>query len=188
MADKPAVVSLVLVSNHKDTSMKPLSRAPLILFIIALLNPCVQAEESKKEKDKSQGGKIKISPMSLVGKWQLDVKAMLKALENDKINEQQVALLKPILKQMTMTMEFKADGTALIAINAFGNENKQTGKWKLTNVKGNQGKLAVTDGKGKTEEMSVKLIDKDSLEFSPPNSPPPLKTFRLTRVKEKKTE
>ena len=96
--------------------MKILSRVPLILFVFALLIPCAQAQEPKKEKDQSQGGKIKISPMSLAGKWQLDIKAMLKALENDKINEQQVALLKPFMEQMKMTMEFKADGTALIAI------------------------------------------------------------------------
>ena len=142
--------------------MKILSHAPLILFVFALLIPCAQAEEQKKEKDESQGGKIKISPMSLAGKWQLDVKAMLKALENDKINEQQVALLKPFLEQMKMTMEFKADGTMVIEVNALGQGNKQTGKWKLTKAEGSQGKLAFTDGKGKTEEMSVKLIDKDS--------------------------
>ncbi|MCH7724896.1 MAG: hypothetical protein IH991_00235 [Planctomycetes bacterium] len=168
--------------------MKPLSHAPLILFVFALLIPCTQAKEPKKEKKESQGGKVKISPMSLAGKWQLDIKAMLKALKDDEPNEQKLALFKLVLEQMKMTIEFKADGTMVIEVNALGQGEKQMGKWKLTKAGGSQGKLAFTNGKGKTEEMSVKLIDQDSLEFSPPNAPPPLNNFRLTRVKEKKKE
>lgn len=71
------------------------------------------------------------SESDLIGKWELDPKVMEKALKDEGLEGEGLEMALMMLSSMSMTFEFKEDGTLLVSASAFGESESEFGEWKL---------------------------------------------------------
>ena len=68
------------------------------------------------------------SESDLIGKWESDRNITKQALKDEGLEGE---LTKHILSTVSMTFEFKEDGTLLVSASAFGGSESESGEWKL---------------------------------------------------------
>ena len=71
------------------------------------------------------------SESDLIGKWELDPKVMEKALKDEGLEGEGLDMALTLLSSMSMTFEFKEDGTLLVSASAFGGSESESSEWKL---------------------------------------------------------
>lgn len=90
---------------------------------------------------------------SAAGVYELDKDALQKAMAADMPAGTPAEMVKGMLDSMKMSIELKADGTAVATVNMMGKDDGGTGTWKLTGdtismtMKGKDGKEDTKDGK-----------------------------------------
>ena len=68
---------------------------------------------------------------NIVGKWELDSKVLEKALKDEGLEGEGLDMALTLLSSMSMTFEFKKDGTFLVSMSAFGESQSESGEWKV---------------------------------------------------------
>lgn len=84
--------------------------AVLLLVVMAL---CLTACGEKKEEAKP----TEAPKPTIVGKWQMDIKSVLKM---SGISEAEYEQMKPLIGDMSATMEFTEDGKVYLVVTAMG--------------------------------------------------------------------
>ena len=94
-----------------------------LFFIIGgTMIGCGGSEKEVEEKKKKP---------NIVGKWELDPKVLEKALKDEGLEGEGLDMALTLLSSMSMTFEFKEDGTLLVSASAFGGSESESGEWKL---------------------------------------------------------
>lgn len=109
----------------------------------------------------------------LVGKWEMDVEAAIKKAEDKaKTENDQMGLqmVKALMKDMKMQMEFTADGKAKMTVSAMGNEQTDEGNYEIKSSDGDTIVVSITGTKKPAGEMKITFINKDTVEISDPAS------------------
>lgn len=130
------------------------------------------------------------SKSDILGKWNLDTEALIKLMEKqfggDAIPDAQSELIKGMMKNFKMTIEFKADGTMVANMSMGpGQQEQKEGTWSVVSAKGKVLTLA-TKADDKSEQVKITIFDKDSIGVHPPKDQSgPVEYIPLKRAKEK---
>ena len=71
------------------------------------------------------------SESDLIGKWELDLNITKQAMKDEGLEGEELKMALMMLSSMSMTFEFKEDGTLLVSASAFGGSESESGEWKL---------------------------------------------------------
>lgn len=158
----------------------------LVMGLALTLSACGGKEEKKDsgetKKDGGSSGTEKTSGEKLVGKWSVDMSAMLGpvlAMMEGQLaqapEEAKAEIQKQIaqVKEAKMEMEFTADGK-MIGTQVGGPEGGKTenGTYEIKSSEGNKVIMTSKMGDdGKDEEVTLTFVDDDTIEFQPPNGP-----------------
>ena len=121
----------------------------------------------------------------LVGKWNLDVAAMLKQMEaKAKTDEEKQGLqfAKAIISQMKMEMEFTSDEKMIFSMQAMGKAETKKGTYKVKSEKGNSLVIAGTIDND-TKEVQVSFPKPDVMKLTIPDEPGGLGSMIFNRAK-----
>ena len=71
------------------------------------------------------------SESDLIGKWESDLNITKQAMKDEGLEGEGLEMALKMLSSMSMTFEFKEDGTLLVSASAFGGSESESGEWKL---------------------------------------------------------
>ncbi len=71
------------------------------------------------------------SESDLIGKWESDRNITKQALKDEGLEGEGLEMALKWLSSVSMTFEFKEDGTVLASASAFGGSESESGEWKL---------------------------------------------------------
>ena len=115
-----------------------------LFFIIGgTMIGCGGSEKEVEEKKKKP---------NIVGKWELDSKVLEKALKDEGLEGEGLDMALTLLSSMSMTFEFKKDGTFLVSMSAFGESQSESGEWKVDGST-----LKTRQGQGDWEQIEISL-------------------------------
>lgn len=121
----------------------------------------------------------------LIGKWNLDVTAMLKQMEEKAKTEEEkqgLQLAKGIISQMKMEMEFTSDKEMIFSMEAMGRAETKKGTYKVKSEKGNSLVIAGTIDND-TKEVQVSFPKPDVMKLTVPDEPGGLGSMIFNRAK-----
>lgn len=133
----------------------------------------------------AQSAEPGIASKQLVGKWNLDVDAMLKQMEEKaKTDEEKQGLqfAKAFISQMKMEMEFTSDEKMIFSMQAQGKAETKKGTYKVKSEKGNSLVIAGTIDND-TKEVQVSFPKPDVMKLTVPDEPGGLGSMIFNRAK-----
>jgi|GEM_PF-886572 len=71
------------------------------------------------------------SESDLIGKWESDLNITKQAMKDEGLEGEGLEMALKWLSSVSMTFEFKEDGTLLVSASAFGGSESESGEWKL---------------------------------------------------------
>ena len=93
------------------------------------------------------------SESDLIGKWESDLNITKQAMKDEGLEGEGLEMALKWLSSVSMTFEFKEDGTLLVSASAFGGSESESGEWKLD---GSTLKTRDT-GQGEWEQFEISL-------------------------------
>ena len=151
------------------SNLLTVSRLWVLALPVLWLTACGGGAPQEAPQEASQEmSQADASPNRIIGTWDADVMAMMKASMPEGAEVPPEA--EEMLKDAFMTVEFNADGTNVMAANMEGEEKEETGSWELVSQDGDTYQLRLTSdtaaGDEKTQNATMVFTDDDNMRIT----------------------
>ena len=103
---------------------------------------------------------------TLTGKWEIDKDYLKEQVEKEGKGDAGAAFAAGMMDSMNMSFDFQSGGKFVMSMSFMGQSESDEGTWKVTKSDGDKLTVEVENEERGKEELTVTVVDKDTIELS----------------------